>query len=80
MAEIIHQLNTVNILSVVTAIICLITIIHNTKAFSKSTWSINWITIINYCSSVFYTQVRLQQLAQLMGKFRTHYRQFRSLM
>ena len=35
MAEIIHQLNTVNILSVVTAIICLITIIITPKLFPK---------------------------------------------
>ncbi len=35
MAEIIHQLNTVNILSVVTAVICLITIIITPKLFPK---------------------------------------------
>ena len=35
MAEIIHQLNTVNLLSVVTAIICLITMIITPKLFPK---------------------------------------------
>ncbi|HVI20979.1 MAG TPA: SulP family inorganic anion transporter, partial [Bacillus sp. (in: firmicutes)] len=54
MAEIIHQLNTVNILSVVTAIICLITIIITPKLFPKVPGALIGLLVSTIVAAYFY--------------------------
>ena len=54
MAEIIHQLNTVNILSVVTAVICLITIIITPKLFPKVPGALIGLLVSTIVAAYFY--------------------------
>ena len=54
MAEIIHQLNTVNILSVVTAVICLITIIITPKLFPKVPGALIGLLVSTIVAAFFY--------------------------
>ena len=54
MAEIIHQLNTVNILSVVTAVICLITIIVTPKLLPKVPGALIGLLVSTIVAAYFY--------------------------
>ena len=54
MAEIIHQLNTVNILSVVTAVICLITMIITPKLFPKVPGALIGLLVSTIVAAFFY--------------------------
>ena len=54
MAEIIHQLNTVNILSVVTAVICLITMIITPRLFPKVPGALIGLLVSTFVAAFFY--------------------------
>ena len=54
MAEIIHQLNTVNILSVVTAVICLITMIITPRLFPKVPGALIGLLVSTIVAAFFY--------------------------